>query len=108
VSKLEEYQQRWRSGLRELAQSPNVVCKISALSSGALPNFFVDSIRDWVLYCIDAFGPGRSMFASNFPIDRMFVTYPRLLAAFRRVVEGFSPAEQTQMFASTAERVYRI
>ncbi|MBV9662168.1 MAG: amidohydrolase family protein [Acidimicrobiales bacterium] len=108
VSKLDAYQERWRTSMKELAKSPNVVCKISALSSGALPNFFVDSIRDWVLHCIDAFGPDRCMFASNFPIDRMFVTYPRLLSAFRRVVENFTPTEQRQLFAETAERVYRI
>ena len=49
------------------------------------------------------------MFASNWPVDKLFVTYARLLAAFRRIVEDTQlPGEQQALFGLTAERVYRI
>jgi predicted TIM-barrel fold metal-dependent hydrolase len=108
VSKLDAYYEQWRAALAPFRDKPNVVCKVSALSSAALPNFFADSIRRYVLTCIDTFGPDRCMFASNWPIDKLFVTYARLLAVFRGIVQDFTPAEQEAMFATTAERVYRI
>jgi predicted TIM-barrel fold metal-dependent hydrolase len=108
VSKLDAYQAAWREDLTRLATAPNVVIKLSALSSAAPANFFTATVSDWIRECIDIFGPERCMFASNFPIDRLFVTYAHLLYAFRRSVEDFTTAEQEAMFATTAERVYRI
>jgi len=108
VSKLDAYQAAWREALARLATAPNVVIKLSALASAAPANFFTATISDWIRQCIDLFGPDRCMFASNFPIDRLFVTYAHLVYAFRRSVEVFTPDEQEALFATTAERVYRI
>jgi predicted TIM-barrel fold metal-dependent hydrolase len=108
VSKLDDYQQAWRTALRKLAQAPNVVVKISGLSSGAPANFYAVTMRQWIRECVETFGPERSMFASNFHVERLFVTLPKLFRTYRRAVEDYTPAEQDMMFAGTAERVYRI
>jgi len=108
VSKLDAYQAAWLENLAQLATAPNVVVKLSGLSSGAPANFFTATIADWIRPCIDVFGPERCMFASNFPIDRLFVSYPHLVYAFRRAVEDLTVTEQEALFATTAERVYRI
>lgn len=108
VSKIDSYFGEWRSALRRLSSHENVVVKISALSSAALPMFFAESIRHWVWTCIDLFGPKRCMFASNWPVDNLFTTYPRLLAVYRQLVEECAPGEQDDLFAGTAERTYRI
>ena len=58
----------WRDGMRGLAQCPNVMVKISGL--GMVDHTWsVESIRPYALETIDAFGPQRCMFASNFPVD---------------------------------------
>ena len=99
------------------SQSPALVMKIRVRTTfsrrqssprRAAPMFFSDSIRPWVWTCIELFGPERCMFASNWPIDNLFTTYPRLLAVFRRLVEDCTADEQEALFARTAERVYRI
>jgi predicted TIM-barrel fold metal-dependent hydrolase len=108
VSKLDDYQQAWRTALRKLAQAPNVVVKISGLSSGAPANFYAVTMRQWIRECVETFGPERSMFASNFHVERLFVTLPKLLRTYRRAVEDYSPAEQEAIFVGTAERVYCI
>jgi predicted TIM-barrel fold metal-dependent hydrolase len=108
VSKLDDYQQAWRTALRKLAQAPNVVVKISGLSSGSPANFYAVTMRQWIRECVETFGPERSMFASNFHVERLFVTLPKLFRTYRRAVEDYTPAEQDTMFAGTAERVYRI
>jgi len=108
VSKLDDYQTAWRLALRKLASAPNIVVKISGLSSGAPANFYAAIMRNWVRECVDSFGPERCMFGSNFHVERLFVTLPKLFRTYRRAVEDFTPHEQDQMFYNTAERVYRI
>jgi predicted TIM-barrel fold metal-dependent hydrolase len=108
VSKLDDYQQAWRTALRKLAQVPNVVVKISGLSSGSPANFYAVTMRQWIRECVETFGPARCMFGSNFHVERLFVTLPKLFRTYRRAVEDYTLAEQDTMFAGTAERVYRI
>jgi predicted TIM-barrel fold metal-dependent hydrolase len=60
------------------------------------------------LHTIDAFGPERCMFESNFPVDRFSVSYPVVWNAFNKLTSGFSATERTAMFSGTARRVYRL
>jgi len=65
-----EYFANWRKGMETVAGAPNVVCKISGL--GMCDNSWtVDSLRPWVLACIEAFGVERSFFGTNWPVDRL-------------------------------------
>lgn len=97
----------WRDGLRELAACPNVTVKISGLAMFD-HRWTIESLRPYALEAIDAFGVERAMFASNFPVDRLFGTYEDLWAAYARIVLGASVDERTALFQGTAERIYRI
>jgi predicted TIM-barrel fold metal-dependent hydrolase len=108
IERTDAYFADWSAALRRVAAAENVVCKVSALASGADPHWTVESIRRWVLGCIDAFGPQRCMFASNWPVDKLFGTYSGLLRAYQQIVADFSVDEQAGLFAANAERVYRI
>ena len=59
-------------------------------------------------WCIDRFGPDRAMFESNFPPDRASCSYVVLWNAFKRMAEGYSPAERDQLFRDTALATYRL
>ena len=48
------------------------------------------------------------MFASNYPVDKINSTYQGCLDALKANIARFSDAEQTNILAKTAERVYRI
>ena len=97
----------WCAGLAALAQRPNVSVKISGL--GMLDwNWTVGSLRPYILTTIDCFGPKRAMFASNFPVDRLYSTADTLYAAFRQVVADFSADDRQALFHDTACRVYRL
>ena len=61
-----------------------------------------------VNHCIEQFGPNRCMFESNFPVDRLSVSYRVLYNALKKIAGEFSEEEQTAMFSGTASRVYRI
>ena len=62
----------------------------------------------WYLHAIDAFGPARTMFESNFPVDRASCSYTVLWNQFKKLTRGFSASERSAMFSGTAARVYRL
>jgi predicted TIM-barrel fold metal-dependent hydrolase len=64
--------------------------------------------RPYIETCIEAFGPDRAMFESNYPVDRWGATYPVLWNAFKRLAAKHSPAEKRALFAGTAARIYDI
>lgn len=97
----------WRDGLRALAACDNVTCKISGLAMFD-HEWTVDSLRPYVLETIDAFGVERAMFASNFPVDRLFGSYHALWSAYAAIVNAASDDEKAALFCHNAERVYRI
>jgi predicted TIM-barrel fold metal-dependent hydrolase len=104
-----DYLGRWSTALAKLAGgSPNVVLKLSAIGSSSDPAWTVDSMRPCVLSAIAAFGAERCMFASNWPIDRLYGSYPRLIAAYREIASELSAADRAELLHGTADRVYRI
>lgn len=104
-----EYFDLWRAEMTELGREPNIACKVSGL--GMFDHgWTVDSITPWVLHAIDAFGPDRIVFGTNWPVDLVFSSYLRQVDAWRWVIAraGFSRAEQDAMLHGNARRLYRI
>lgn len=107
----DEYFAQWRAGLAAMAAAPNAVIKISGLGMGDFmvgDSWTVDSIRPYVLGCIEAFGVERSFFGSNWPVDRLFSDYSVVIDAFTEIIEGFSDSEKVALTSGNAERIYRI
>ena len=104
-----DYFDTWRREISALAEAPNVACKISGLGMGD-HDWTVDSIRPWVLHTIEAFGPDRAMFGTNWPVDVLFAPYIEQVDAYRTIIAeaGFSPDEQANLLYRNAERLYRI
>jgi predicted TIM-barrel fold metal-dependent hydrolase len=97
----------WRDGMRRLAAAPNVWVKISGL--GMVDWHWTEaSIRPFVLETIDIFGVDRCMFASNFPVDKLYSSFDALYRAFKSIVADFTGEERRKMFATTAASVYRL
>ena len=61
----------------------------------------------WIEHAIAVFGVDRCMFASNFPVDGMHGTFDELFTAYATVTAGLDESSRDQLFAGTAERVYR-
>jgi len=54
------------------------------------------------------FGPDRTMFASNLPVDKLYGSVERIVRSFEAIVTDFSPSERAQLFHRTATRAYRL
>jgi predicted TIM-barrel fold metal-dependent hydrolase len=96
----------WSAAMRSVARRPNVACKISTVVGASQPEPNIDRVRPWILSCIEAFGADRCMFASNFPIDRPYVSYGKLVDLYRESVAELSASERRAVLAGTAVRLY--
>jgi predicted TIM-barrel fold metal-dependent hydrolase len=99
--------QRWRNGLARLGALPNLWCKLSAFGT------FVRRLDPGLIATItaaalDCFGPGRCLWGSNFPIEKLWTGYAPLLQAHRDALAGLSAAERSAVLHDTAASVYRL
>jgi predicted TIM-barrel fold metal-dependent hydrolase len=98
---------QWERGMRAMAARPNVVVKISALGTND-HSWTRESIAPFVRETIDIFGPSRAMLGSNFPVDSLYSSFTTLYEAFEELTADLSGTEQSDLFAETAARAYRI
>lgn len=118
--KLHENFDRWRRSIHELAECPNVTVKLGGLAmafcglpeDGPAKGYGSEHLaalwRPYIETCIEAFGPERGMFESNYPVDRWGASYDVLWNAFKLLARGHSEDEKRALFAGTAARVYGI
>jgi L-fuconolactonase len=95
----------WASAIRGLATLPNVVCKLSGAHTSPAR---ASDLRPYYETVLDAFGPQRLMFGSDWPVSSLAATYGEVLALYRDLTAQLSPAEQDAIFAGTAGRVYQL
>ncbi len=101
------YFQEWKTKMRNIAVQPNTVVKISGLGMSD-PQWTLDSLRPWVLVCIEMWGTERAFFGSNWPVDRLFSSYTDLLNAYREIIKDFTLAEQTALLGTNATRIFGL
>ena len=102
-----EYFNNWKTGIQKAAEAPNIFCKISGLGM-ADNQWTTNSIKPWVLHCIESFTPNRSLFATNWPVDKLFSSYETLVNAYDEITLSFSKTERELMFSKNAETLYNI
>jgi predicted TIM-barrel fold metal-dependent hydrolase len=97
----------WRSGLRLLAEHPNVVVKLTG--QGTFVHRVDPGLIDEVTAtCLELFGADRCMWGSNFPVEKIWTDLPALLAAWRRSLGRYPLDVRRAVFAGTARRVYTL
>jgi predicted TIM-barrel fold metal-dependent hydrolase len=111
----------WRSNIAPLAGCSNVFVKLGGMAMPingydwhkqpeAPPSSddFVAVQGDYYRAAIDLFSPARCMFESNFPVDKVSLSYRTLWNAFKRLAAPYSETEKDQMFREAAARFYRL
>jgi len=59
----------WARGMRELARRPLVCCKLSGMVTEiGRPHWTVADLRPYVEVVLEAFGPERVLFGSDWPV----------------------------------------
>lgn len=109
----------WKAAINRVSKRENVFVKLGALPI-RMPSYDGDRTlppgseevaaawRPWMEACINAFGPARSMYESNFPVQKRWCSYQVCWNAFKRISAGASDADKMDLFSGAAARAYRI
>lgn len=99
----------WASRIRELAGEANVFCKLSGMVTEAdWASWTVAQLRPYAATVLEAFGPSRVMFGSDWPVCLLAASYDQVVAAAEALLSGLSPDERDQVFGGVAAAVYRL
>ncbi len=97
----------WRSGMARLAACPNVHVKLSGLGTferACSKALWLPVVHETVAL----FGAGRCIYGSNFPIERMWTTYDRLVGVMDECLAPLGALERQAIFHDNAKRLYRL
>jgi L-fuconolactonase len=99
----------WATALRELAAEPNVFCKLSGMVTEAdQDSWTVSDLRPFAHSALDAFGPDRLMFGSDWPVCLLAASYEQVAEAAAELTGQLSAHERAQVFGGAAARAYRL
>jgi L-fuconolactonase len=99
----------WQTNIRRLAERENVFCKLSGLVTEAdWDNWTPGQLSVYLETVLDAFGPRRVMFGSDWPVCLLATTYARWHDVVARFCEGFSENERNRIFDGTAIEAYKL
>ena len=99
---------RWVSDIKRAAACPKVRAKVSGLDTAAGPGWTVDELRPAWDVALEAFGPDRLMFGSDWPVCRLVSSYHEVVSGARDLVAELTLAEQDRVLGGTASDVYRL
>jgi predicted TIM-barrel fold metal-dependent hydrolase len=99
----------WERSFRALAAHPNTSAKLSGVA-GALgrADWTVDMCRGAIEIALDAFGPDRLMYGSDWPVVELVGGSARWLEAVAAILDGLSPDERAAIYGATAASVYGV
>ena len=99
----------WAGHIRELASSPNVYCKLSGVTSEAdWSAWSLDDLRPYADVVLDAFGPDRVMFGSDWPVVNLSSTWSGWVESLDKLVAEIGEEERRRLFHDNAVAFYRL
>jgi predicted TIM-barrel fold metal-dependent hydrolase len=99
----------WREKISQVAELPNVACKISGVMAYCKPGeATAATVRPYVEHCLDAFGWDRVVWGSDWPVCRINVPLSRWVEITREIIAGASEENQRKLLYANAIRIYRI
>ncbi len=103
------FDEKWATDIRELAKRENVKCKFSGVVTEVRDETWeVETIQPYWDVAIEAFGPNRLMYGSDWPVCLLKSDYARWITTVEELASGLSAAEQQQFWFGTAQRAYNL
>lgn len=98
----------WTDGMRRLSDCPNLWCKLSGMITEIGPEWQRADIAPFAATVLDAFGPERVMWGSDWPVVNLAGEYLRWLETAYALTADRSEAERAQIFGETATQFYGL
>ena len=97
----------WRQGMQKLAACPNVSTKLSGLGTFE----HTCSVALWqpvIRETLALFGAERCLYGSNYPIEKLWTTYDRIMAVMQECTAHLGASERRAVYHDNAQRLYRL
>jgi len=105
--KSKEGMELWLKGIKKLSTLPNLYTKLSGFDMYD-HNWTVESLAEPILQVVDCFGVDKCLFASNFPVSKLYRSYRELLDAHMAILSFLNQSEKEKIFHDNAANVYRL
>jgi L-fuconolactonase len=100
---------QWRESLRAAARFPNLFCKLSGMITEAdWQRWQAEDLQPYVDAALEAFGPNRCMFGSDWPVCELAGSYAQVVSALETCLGCLTPDEQNAIWSETARRFYHL
>ncbi|MBN8908304.1 MAG: amidohydrolase, partial [Rhodospirillales bacterium] len=99
--------EQWREALAMMAAFPNVHTKISGLNMFT-PDWTQKNMRQSIRDSIQIFGVDRTIYGSNFPLEKLHASYADLFGAYRKALDEYSEEDQRKVLHDNAAAFYRV
>ena len=99
----------WRTEIGELAKQPNVVCKLSGVTTEAEHRAWTPAqLRPYIDRVVECFGADRILYGGDWPVSQLAGDYLQWLTTLESATAHFSAEERRKLFRDNAIRVYRL
>ena len=99
----------WATGLKMLASSPNVCCKVSGLTTEAdWTHWHLDDLKFYFAWAVECFGFDRLLFGSDWPVATLATDYERWIDTVAALASAATESERIKLFQTNAERTYHV
>lgn len=99
---------QWAEGMSLIAQQTNACCKLSGLVTEVSGDWSVSKLRPYVEHVINAFGPDRVMWGSDWPVCLLKAEYGDWHHAAEDLTDGLAARDRTKLFGGVAASFYRV
>jgi len=99
----------WRAQILELARRPHISCKLSGMVTEAdFHNWTIEDLQPYVETALEAFGPERLLFGSDWPVCTVASSYKRWLDVVKQCTAGLTSDEQDKILGENAQKFYGL
>ena len=99
----------WHAAIQDLAKRPNLYCKVSGMVTEAnWERWSMAELAPYMDAVLDAFGPGRLMYGSDWPVCLVGVDYARWFSLVTGFAARLSADERDRLLGGTAMEAYRL
>jgi L-fuconolactonase len=99
----------WEEDLKAAARYPNIYCKLSGMVTEAdWQRWKPADLKPYVETALEAFGPERCMYGSDWPVCELAATYEQVYHSLVEIIGPVSDTEKSKIFGSTAENFYNL
>jgi len=104
-----KFDENWGKNIAELAGRDNVACKLSGMATEVMdPEWDDDLLTPYIDTVLEAFGPDRLLFGSDWPVCLLRTDYDRWFKTVETAIGKLSASEQAAILSGNASRIYQL